>query len=255
MKRRQVLGAASVGLAAALWPSWLREAFADEKAADEKACDGPGGAAARLAVLATAFKAAREASKPLLVLVIPDNDMEKWQRGRVFGELLNHGNDVQIAPLAKVEVTCATMADLKKLVPSAGMGEPLMVLVSTDRVPVAARQLDAKLPEYPSPWGDGEKSWEEKERNEDEISDKRIAIVAGLLRNALGADDKKAAALAGEVRKQLKAKPPRGAKWANSSGCGTDVEGDDQQLLVACGMGHVPRKSARFLYFFTRRVF
>ncbi|APR75374.1 Hypothetical protein A7982_00720 [Minicystis rosea] len=236
-------------MAAALWPSWLREAFADEGA-----CEGQGGALARLAVLSGAFRRARDAGKPLLVLVIPDNDMDKWQRGRAFGELLNHGSDVQLAPLSRVEVTCATMAELKKLVPSAGMGEPLMVLVSTDRVPVTARHLDAKLLDYPSPWGDGTESWEERGKKEDAIGDKRIAVMAGLLRDTLGADDKNAAALALEVRKRLTKQPPNGAKWATSYGCGTEIEGEKQTMMVACGMGHVPKKSARFLYFFTRRV-
>jgi hypothetical protein len=237
-------------MAAALWPSWLREAFADEPA-----CDAPGGAAlARLAALAGAFKAAREAGKPLLVLVIPDGDMEKWSRGQLFGELLNHGSDVQLAPLSRAEVACATMADLKRLVPTAGNGEPLLVLVTADRVPATARQLDVAVPAYGSPWGDANEGWEEQQKKEDAVADKRIAALATLLRGALGADDTRAAALAGEVRARLTKKPPRGARWANGHGCGTDIEGEKDQMMVACGMGHVPRKSARFLYFFTRRL-
>lgn len=251
MKRRRMLQAASVGVAAALWPSWLRDAFADGAA-----CDTPGGGAlARVAALAAAYRGAREAGKPLLVFVIPEADMEKWARGRVFGELLNHGSDVQLAPLARVEVACATMADLKKLVPTAGAGEPLMVLVSTDRVPAAVRQLDAELPQYPSAFRyDEHETWEQREKKEDAISDQRIAVMAGLLRNALGADDAHAATLAKEVRQRLTVKPPRGVKWAKSYGCGTDIEGEADQFGVACGMGHVPKKSQRFLYFFTKRV-
>lgn len=251
MKRRHVLGVASAGLAAALWPSWLREAFADNAA-----CDTPGsGALARVAALAAAFKAARDVGKPLLVLVIPENDMEKWTRGRAFGELLNHGSDVQLAPLSRVEVACATMADLKKLVPSAGVGEPLMVLVGTDRVPAAVRQLDVELPQYPAAMRfEQNETWESREKKEEAISDRRIAVMAGLLRGALGADDARAPALAKEVRQRLTVKPPRGVKWAKSYGCGTEIEGDDDRMGVACGMGHVPKKSQRFLYFFTKRV-
>jgi hypothetical protein len=250
VKRRHVLGAASAGLAAALWPAWLREAFGDGEA-----CDGPNrGALQRVAAVASAYAAARGAGKPLLVLVIPDDDMQKWERGRAFGELLNHGDDKQLAPLAHAEVACATMAELKRLFPNAGAGEPLMVLVSADRTPPAVRQLDVKLPDYP-PFlrFDDKETWEDRERREDAISDKRIAALAGLIRGALGDGDAQAKTLAVEVRKRLSRKPPRGSRWAQSSGCGTQVEGDDDGIGVACGMGHVPKKSARFLYFFAKR--
>lgn len=251
MKRRKMLAGSAAGLAAALWPTWLRDAFADGAA-----CDAPGGGAlARVAALAAAYRAAREAQKPLLVFVIPESDIEKWARGRAFGELLNHGTDVQLAPLARVEVACATMADLEKLVPTAGAGEPLMVLVGTDRVPAAVRQLDAELPQYPSAFrNDEHETWEQRERKEDAIGDQRIAVMAGLLRKALGADDAHAAALAKEVRRRLTLKPPRGVKWAKSYGCGTEIEGERDGVGVACGMGHVPKKSRRFLYFFTKRI-
>jgi hypothetical protein len=43
-----------------------------------------------------------------------------------------------------------------------------------------------------------------------------------------------------------------GSKWAVSSGCGTIVEGDETDVAFGCGMGHVPRKSERFLYFFSK---
>lgn len=43
-----------------------------------------------------------------------------------------------------------------------------------------------------------------------------------------------------------------GSKWASSGGCGTTIEGEEDGAMFACGMGHVPRKSARFLYFFSK---
>lgn len=245
MKRRGFLGAASVGLGVALWPAWLRDSFADE------ACDKP--VLSRLAILAAAYRAAREAGKPLLVLVIPADDMAKWDRGQAFGELLNHADDKQLAPLSRVEVVCATMADLRKIVPNAGTGEPLMVLVSTDKVPAAARQLDVVLPAYAGML-EGRGNWEERGKSEKVISQKRIAAMAGLLRGALGADDARATALAAEVRKRLTLKPPRGARWAKSYGCGTTIEGEKDNMVIGCGMGHIPEASQRFLYFFTKRA-
>jgi hypothetical protein len=239
------VGAASAGLAAALWPSFIREAFADEDG-----CDRAG--LARLAQVAASYRRARAVGKPLLVFVIPENDDAKWTRGQAFGELLNYGSDRDLAPLAGVELVCATMADLRKLVPTVGMGEPLMVLVRPETVPAAALQLDVALPPHNEAWDD---SWEETERRESETSDKRIAAMGGLLRRALGDDARRAATLAGSARTRLKDKPPAGAKWANGGGCGVEIEGDkDNSLLMACGMGHVPKKAQRFLYFFTKRI-
>jgi hypothetical protein len=63
---------------------------------------------------------------------------------------------------------------------------------------------------------------------------------------------------AGEVmRKQLVATPPPGSHWATDSMCGFEhVEGmtasEDNQVSIDCGMGAIPERSARFLYFWTR---
>jgi hypothetical protein len=245
VKRRHLIGALSAGAAAALWPSFLREAFGDQTACD------PQTALARAALVAGAFRSANAAGKKLLVFVIPANDGDKWRRGQAFGELLNHGADRDLAPLAGVEVVCATMADLKRIVPGAGAGEPLMVLVSPDRVPAAARQLDVELPEHDRGFGEG--SWEEQKRKEAALSDARIAKMGKMLRDALGDPGSRAPALAAEVRKRIvKARVP-GSRWASSSGCGTHVEGEEP-MAIGCGMGHVPEKSRRFLYFFSKRI-
>ncbi len=248
MKRRKFLGAATAGAAVALWPSFLRQGFADTPACDEAW-------AARIAQVAGAFQRARAAGKPLLVFVIPADDGDKWLRGEAFGELINHGADRDLAPLASVEVVCAAMADLKKLVPTAGAGEPLWVLVDPSRVPATARQIDAALPAYPDLY-DRTLSWEEREKAEDEISDKRIALLGKALRDALGAPgDRQVPALAADVRARMKDQRVPGSKWAHASGCGTSIEGETDNVMFGCGMGHVPKKSSRFLYFFTRRIY
>jgi hypothetical protein len=245
VKRRELLGVASVGVLAALWPPFLREAFGD----DPPACDGT--PLARLVVVASAFRRARAAGRSLLVLVVPADDAAKWDRGQTFGELLNHGADRDLAPLANAEVVCATMEDLRKLVPTAGVGEPLMVLVHPERVPVTTRQLDVTLPPYGPLTGD---TWQAREQAEDSISDQRIAALGGLLRRELGIDEKQAPALAADVRARLRDKPPAGTKWAKTHGCGTEVEGEPP-MSIGCGMGHVPKKASRFLYFFSKRTF
>lgn len=58
------------------------------------------------------------------------------------------------------------------------------------------------------------------------------------------------ALLAAAVHARLTYHPVDGAPWARGGGCGVRVEGDDSPHHMACGMGHVPRKSVRFLKFF-----
>jgi hypothetical protein len=248
VKRRHFLGAAGTGLAMSLWPSFLREAFGDSCEVD-----GQHHAPARqAAMVAAAFRRAGEAGKPLLVLVVPASDGDKYDRGEMFGELLNFGTDQDLAPLARAEVVCATMEDLRKIVPAAGAGEPLMVLVQTSVFPATARPLTAVLPQQESVRrAPGNKTWEEIQRDEDAVSDRRIALLGGLLRSALGWDGRGAERLAEIARKNLTKKPPPGAHWAKGSGCGTEIEGVAESMMFACGMGHVPRKASRFLYFFS----
>jgi hypothetical protein len=245
MKRRHFLGATAAGLAATAWPPFIDDAFGDGAACD--ANGQPKGATEQVALVAAAFRRAQQAKRPLLVFVIPADDAQKYERGQTFGELLNHGSDKDLAPLSDTEVVCATMADLKKVVPGAGAGEPLMVLVKTDRVPAAATSLNATLPSYDD--ASATASWEEQQKEEARIADRRIAALGEMLRKALGADERKLAARAAGVRARLVKQRPPGAHWASSSGCGTQIEGMEPSL-VACGMGHVPVKSARFLYFF-----
>lgn len=245
MKRRHFVGAAAAGLAMSAWPSFIREAFGD------KACDvdgQPKGKTDEVALVAAAFRRAQQAKRPLLVFVIPANDSEKYDRGQTFGELLNHGTDKDLAPLSDAEVICATMADLKKVVPDAGDGEPLMLLVKTDRVPAAVKQLQVELPSYDSIQ---DLSWEERHKAEEKVAEQRIAAMGTLLRQALGGDTSKLAARAEGVRARLVKRPPSGAHWANASGCGTQIEGVEDNMVIGCGMGHVPAKAGRFLYFFS----
>lgn len=246
MKRRHFLGATAAAVAASTWPELIRQAFGDTPACET----GPAaakGADAQLAEVASAFRRAQQAKRPLLVFVIPAKDDEKWDRGQIFGELLNHGTDKDLAPLADVDVVCATMADLKKIVPSAGEGEPLMVLVPTNKVPAVAVQLNPTVPPYDASMDD----WDEQRKQEERIAKSRIDAVAASLRSALGSDARKVAARAAAARARLTKKAPAGAHWANSHGCGTTIEGVEDNMAIGCGMGHVPAKSSRFLYFFS----
>jgi hypothetical protein len=312
MDRRKFLGAAAAGAALVSLPTWLRRAFAD----DGKPCPSgittkhgkPGG----VAELFEGYRRAQRAGKPLLIFVIPENDEEKWPRGCVFGELLNNGTAEQLAPLALVEVACATMQDTRKLAPSAGSDEPLMVLVETDRVPAEVRRLDAKLESWDgSAFVRFPETLQERVKNADRIVDARIQQVAALIRGAVVGDEATVARRAAQARAQLGAldiatvehalaiggtpapaqtdraaalvaaaafrapvaarhklnealaraiaqrlikKPPLGASWAHDRGCATEIEGepDDSGVVIGCGMGFVPKRSERFLYFYAR---
>lgn len=302
MNRRTFLGSAA-GVVAT-WPTWLAAAFADEKETREKTAEDGAG----LVVASEGFRRAQRSGKPLLALIIPTDAGEKWKRGSLFGEYLNHASLKERAPLALCEVVCTTMKQLQQLVPTVGQGEPLMVLVQTDRVPATAQQLHVQLPR------EDNESFGMPEKEVEQRIGARITTVAKLLRDAVMLDtamlekraaqqrssipasvvekieeklkankdldltqdelDQGAAHIAWFASKQtakrrdslfellggvalfkvVRARVP-GSKWGYQTGCGTRVEGEKDNMMVACGMGHVPAKSRRFLYFFTRRDF
>src|SRR5688500_5458982 len=133
MDRRRFLKGSLVGLSGLTLPSWLGCAFRPGGVEGDDAFEQEdakallsGGLPVRLAPFAEAYLRAKSAGKPLLVFVIPENDWLKHDRGTAFGELLNHGDDEDLAALALCEVFCAKVADLHELVPGI-TGEPLMI--------------------------------------------------------------------------------------------------------------------------------
>lgn len=59
-------------------------------------------------------------------------------------------------------------------------------------------------------------------------------------------------ALEANARDRLHAQPLPGSRWATSGGCGVSIEGaEGEGPMIACGMGHVPARSRRFLYWYT----
>ncbi|MGE0788223.1 MAG: hypothetical protein AB7S26_21300 [Sandaracinaceae bacterium] len=57
--------------------------------------------------------------------------------------------------------------------------------------------------------------------------------------------------LAMQARERLTQNRVPGSYWASSWGCGIEVEGRDDNAVVGCGMGHVPERSRRFLYWYS----
>jgi hypothetical protein len=199
MKRRAFIA----GLATAPW--WIRRAFGD-------ASVGAVGGAARA-------KATPATTRPTLVLVVPDDDSERSTRGAAFGELLNHGSDRDLAPLALVDVVCASARDY-------GIeGAALVLLVAGNTV----RGYDAVLPA-------------------DDAG--RIRVLGALIREVLPLEGKSPRALAAVARERYVKKAPRGARWGHTTMCGKEYE-EGPAEMVDCGMGHVPFESRRFLDFYT----
>ncbi|HXU67778.1 MAG TPA: hypothetical protein VN947_00540 [Polyangia bacterium] len=241
MKRRAFL--ATIGAstaAAALWPSLIRRAFADAS------FDAPG-AKKTAPGLSTNAKHIDPSKRPQLVIVIPADDGQKYRRGEMWGEYLNHGEPSQLAPLAHVDVSCATMAELGALAKDV-KGEPLAILFSQGG---GVRVLDATLPEY-----NVGRRFDPK--NDDAIVDKRIAVMSKMVAGALPpVPSGEVRAAAARVIRAVRETPPAGSHWANASGCGPatveNMKEDDGEVVgYGCGMGHVPAKSSRFLYFFAK---
>jgi hypothetical protein len=237
MNRRRFLQLAGGFAALAAAPGLVRRAFGDQSI--------PGFSGAR--DLEGALEAGRGDGAPVLVLVIPKDDGAKYTRGHAFGELLNHGSDAQLAPLAGFRVVCATMQDVRALEPGAPAGEPLMVAI--DRKAGTVRALDANLPET-HVMGRGD--YEAAEKAAQQVIDRRIALLSRLIAKAAPPAPGDAAARAAEVRRRLVKRPVPGSRWALASGCGTSIEGEKEQLMPACGMGHVPQRSQRFVYLFAQ---
>src|SRR5258708_13475681 len=105
MRRRTFLAAsaASAAAVAAGWPRFLRRAFAD---ASVDGARRPGGQ------LGNGWDRAVRLGKPLLAIVVPEDDGAKWTRGGWFGEYLNHGSDAQMAPPALPAVACPPIKEL-----------------------------------------------------------------------------------------------------------------------------------------------
>lgn len=242
MKRRTFLAAIGASAGVALWPALIRRAFADAS------FDAPG-TKKTAPGLSTSPKHIDPSKRPQLVIVVPADDGQKYRRGEMWGEYLNHGEAAQLAPLSSVDVSCATMAELGPLAKDV-KGEPLAIVFDRDG---SVRALEAKVPEYSQRF-DAE-SW----KKDDAIADKRIAAMAKMVAGALPPvppGDVRAAAAS--VIRAVREQPPAGSHWANASGCGPatveNMKEDDGDEVVGygCGMGHIPSKASRFLYFFAK---
>lgn len=190
MKRRTLLATAGAAVSGiALMPSWIRHAFAQDApsparaaAPDEPAPWPP--TPNPPAEVHAAYRRARRAGKALLVLVVPP-DNQQWQRGHLWGEVLQLGDDPTLACLALVETVCAEMSAVRALVPSMGEGAPLAVLVETDAVPARSTVIDCEVPDWTHSVYDVLDELDHGRTNLDVVIDQRVAAVSDVLREAI----------------------------------------------------------------------
>ena len=103
-----MLGAAGI----ATLPAWIESAFGVQ---DPKKVDGAVGNESddpRVRAVRAAWRRAKAYGKPLIVLVIPDEDTDKYARGQALGAWLNHTTSTSLSDLALGEVACATPEEL-----------------------------------------------------------------------------------------------------------------------------------------------
>jgi hypothetical protein len=204
--------------AVALWPALIRRAFADAS------FDAPG-TRKTAPGLSTSTRRIDVSARPQLVIVVPADDTQKYRRGELWGEYLNHGSAAELAPLSHVDVSCATMQELGALAKDV-RGEPLAILFGKDG---SVRALDAKFPEYASTF----RQWDPKA--DDAVAARRIGalskMIAGVLPPVPAGDVRAAAA---RVVRAVRDQPPPGSHWANASGCGpATVENMKDDEVVA----------------------
>src|SRR5690349_10872654 len=105
--RRSLLAAGAFALAA---PPWIARAFAHGATASS--------APAASSRLAAAIARARDAGKPLLVILVPELPLRD-ARGRLWGDLFAYASDEALADFALCEWTCVELAELRARFPKA----------------------------------------------------------------------------------------------------------------------------------------
>lgn len=267
MNRRQLLAGALAGAALLSSPHLALAGVSPKK---------------RARLLKEQWNAAKAHGKHLLMLVIPDE--AGWDRGHRLGIWLNNASDEELAPLAKVEVVCATLGELAEHVPGVEEAQGAwMVLVDVNQdtptwrsvvVPSVPENIQRKSYEdftedfvkaqgHKPDWGEINRAYR---RYEERAAQGRLGAELEAFHSSIGRvfasegltgeTGGKTQALAKEARDNLVKRAPLGAHWASAWGCGTTIEpnpDDDPKTLnrtaYGCGMGHVEKYEARFLHF------
>ena len=128
-------------MAAVALPAWMAACYAKGGRSSAWSDDDEGdadwlGFSDEDNAVARAFRAAKKAGRPLLVLTIPVDDADKHAHGQAWGQVLNHGPEALLADLALCEVVCAELEVVRAAapqlpgLPAPGRGEPFALLIA-----------------------------------------------------------------------------------------------------------------------------
>lgn len=143
--RRRFLSLGAAGLAGStLFPRWIAPTFAAGTgdttvgdAADESA---------RSELIETAAAHARSLGKPLLAIVIPEDEEQRTLRGYLWGHFLAGAGDEALANLCLCSLVCSDESQLARRFPKAAKklsGTPLAWLIETDGAGLDGTGLDS----------------------------------------------------------------------------------------------------------------
>lgn len=228
LRRRELLRQLLAGAAGVQLTAWIGACRGEESEAPALSPAPPpsGGS-----LVQDAWSRAQAARKTLVVIVIPADPDLRWEHGRAFGHLLQHGSEATLARIGGCELVCAEMAQVREVlagVPGVPVGECTALVVAQGQAEAVNTDLTV-----PSPWDD---AYEQAVRD-------RIARLESALGSLLDG------APAGPPLRYRETVPP-GAAWATDSGCGVEVDGREElSQMVDCGMGNVPAIARRFLYY------
>ncbi|MCB9690069.1 MAG: hypothetical protein H6735_33820 [Alphaproteobacteria bacterium] len=171
--RRDLLRAAALALTV---PAFVADAFGATRSSSS--LDG----------LMSAYRAAQKGGRPLLVLVIPDDDGQRYAHGRLLGAFLNHADDAHLATLALATVVCATPTELAELVPGTAVAaDSWALVVETDAVPATTAVFGGEGPPPEKVLVRGA-DWEAEDKAEDLALQKGIDWVGAGLTGLLAKD-------------------------------------------------------------------
>lgn len=277
--RRQFIGLSAAGLTVAALGGCRR---AEEASPAAFAWSPPRDGDGEVGLVREAWWRAALSGKPLLVVTIPDDGNAKREHGNAWGELLNHGSPRALANLAACQVVCASDDGVRRALAGhpGGLPSARIALLLEPHIATSCA-LDRELAPVAFEWrSEGDEYVAAVERRMGRLEADLGALIApdratlerrvreagayptgagpvnaqdmpsALLRLMAEDDDSLLPPLAERARAELTTAPPPGARWASRSGCGTEIEGEVNERAWACGMGHTPEVSRRFLYFF-----
>jgi hypothetical protein len=281
MKRRNFLQGATLSLLTL--PAWLGCAFQRGGSIDltnpDEVVDN---------AVSRAFLNAQKIGKPLMVVVIPKDATQRYDRGHAWGEYLNYGF---LWPMALCEVICANEKEISELGPVSG--EPLFYLIDSDAGSIKVTPYNTKMTPFSQT-----REYDDAEEGDVDVRIRALGKLVGdalakdnamlqeraaLVEVALKIDAKQSLLLSSNIsikeadrfaaiiarnsprntqtlelaaQERLKAKKIEGSRWTHASPCGGDTyedatEKEQEDGVSKCGMGYIPAKSERFLTFFT----